>query len=97
MVAIDRLIIDIVTLVLGIVGLVIITRTKLSENQTIGFTFFIIGFIILDINHLLDTLVLAEALGPQVAPLVHRINNLIGFIFMILGIIQLSKTLQKSK
>lgn len=92
MVVVERLIIDLIVLLLGFVGVGFVIRAKIAGRKAISMWILGVGILLLGVNHLMDTIFLAEWLGPTMGPLVHRANNLIGFVLMTVGFWSLSKS-----
>ena len=96
-----KYIIDGATLLLGIYVMVQMMRSALGGAVGFAFRLILIGIFILAINHLADTVYFAGALKAAghttdylQAPIVHRLINFIGFIFMAFGFMKLTRSQQ---
>lgn len=93
---------DIITLLLGVYVIYIMRKSTLGGAIGTALQMVIAGIFILTINHFLDTAYLADGLKRLghvndyfQAPIVHRVINLVGFLFMAAGFSALTNKMKK--
>lgn len=93
-----KLTLDILTLVVGAVAMVLARRAAIGGAFGMGMNLILAGIFVLTVNHLLDTVFLANALKMAghtkdnlQGPIVHRMINLLGFLLMLAGFLNFSK------
>jgi hypothetical protein len=96
-------ILDIGILFLAVLIIVVLRKTALGERLGKLLTIINVGIVAIAINHLLDTMLLHDALAGkmifnhQAVLLGHHVGNLVGFFLMFVGYYLGAKKLHKQK
>jgi hypothetical protein len=93
-----KLSVDVITIVVGIFAIYFAKKSAVGGTFGTGMNLILAGVFVLMINHLLDTVFLANFLKMQghttdafQGPIVHRFINLFGFVLMAFGFATFSK------